>query len=56
MFKIQHSKKHVRILKVMKTLIYMTFSIVIMTLSDYGPDSINKKIKNIFKKFYENGF
>ena len=41
MFKIQLSKKHVTILKPMETLVDMTFSVVIITQSDYDPDSIN---------------
>ena len=45
--KIQHSKKHVRILKIMETLVGMTSSIVTMSLSDYGPDS--KRKKKMFK-------
>ena len=47
---IQHSKKHVRIFIIMETLVDMIFSIVIMlcsivlmTSSNYGRDSINKK-------------
>ena len=48
MFKIQHSIKHVRILKIMETLVGMTFSmtysIVIMLSSDYDPDSIKKNL------------
>ena len=31
-----------RIVKIIETRDNMTFSIVIMTLSEYGPDSINK--------------
>ena len=41
MFKIQHSKTHLKILKTMETLDNMTFSIVIMASSDYSPDNIN---------------
>ena len=51
MIKIQHSKKHVKICKIIKTLADMTFSIVKMIFSlvkmissDYVPDS-NKKLK-----------
>ena len=42
MFKIQYLKKHVRVLKMMGTLVDLKFSIVIMKMSDYVPDSINK--------------
>ena len=52
MFKIQHSKRHMRISKIMKILVDMTSSIDIMTSSinimikyndkDYGLDSLNK--------------
>ena len=49
MFKIQHSKKHVRILKIMETLVGMTFqmthSIVIMSSSDYDRNTIKNKKK-----------
>ena len=52
MFKFQLSNKHVRNLKFMETLVDMTLLIVLMTssiiimTSDYGPDSIKKKIKS----------
>ena len=52
--KIQHLQKHVRILKNIETLINLTCSIVIMTSSDYGPDSINKYIKTFIKSSCEN--
>jgi len=44
----------VRILKIMETLVDMTFSVVLMTLSDCDPDSINKK--NNFEKSCENDY
>ena len=40
-------QNHVRILKILETLVSMTFSmtssVVIMSSSDYGPDSIKNK-------------
>ena len=45
MFKIQHSKKHVKIPKIMENLVDMTFFIVITTSSDYSPDNIKKQKK-----------
>ena len=53
--KIQTFKKHVRILKIMETLVDMIFSIVIMTLSDYCPDC-TKKYKNILKSSCESSY
>ena len=49
MFNIQHSKQFVRILKIMGSLVDMSFSIVIMTSSDCGHDRIKRK--KIFEKF-----
>ena len=49
LFKVQHSKKHMRTVKIMETLVDMTISIVVFTYLivimasiDYGPDSISK--------------
>ena len=45
-------KKQVRILKIIKTLVEMTFSIIIMkSILAMALDSINKQKKNIFGKF-----
>ena len=42
MFKIHHSEKHVKTFKFMGTVFDIKCSMVIMTSSAYGADSINK--------------
>ena len=44
------------IVKIMETLVDIMFSIVIMTYSDYDPESINKKKKTFLKSSCENEY